>query len=168
MSDFLKEISMKYVIPLELVELEDHNYHLTVTSRFESGKDGMWIIDSGASKTVFDESLKELYVPVSMDETIQIQSAGIGEGRLETTLGELSPFLLGEYKHPALQVALIDLSHINKLYYHVTSREICGLIGSDFLLSHRAIIDYGKLELVLHKKAKPQEKDSEKLPLCDS
>ena len=152
---------MKHDIPLELVELEDQNYHLTVTTRFDDGREGMWIIDSGASKTVFDESLKELYAPVSMDDTIQIQSAGIGEGRLETTLGELSPFLIGEYRHPALQVALIDLSHINKLYYHVTAREICGLIGSDFLLSHRAIIDYGKLELVLFEKSLPQEKDTE-------
>lgn len=140
---------MKHIIPLDLVELEDQNYHLTVVSQFEGGKEGMWIIDSGASKTVFDESLEELYTPVSMDESLQIQSAGIGEGRLETSLGELKPFSIGDYDHPSLQVALIDLSHINKLYYHVTSKEICGLIGSDFLLSHRAIIDYGRMELVL-------------------
>lgn len=151
---------MKYTIPLELVELEDHNYHLTVVSQFGGGREGMWIIDSGASKTVFDESLKELYIPVSMDESLQIQSAGIGEDRLETTLGELQPFSIGEYEHPSLQVALIDLSHINKLYYHVTSKEICGLIGSDFLLSHRAIIDYGKMELVLFGKEIKSTSDS--------
>lgn len=140
---------MKHIIRLELINLEDQNYHLTVVSQFEGGKEGMWIIDSGASKTVFDESLEELYTPVSMDESLQIQSAGIGEGRIETSLGELKPFSIGNYDHPSLQVALIDLSHINKLYYHVTSKEICGLIGSDFLLSHRAIIDYGRMELVL-------------------
>lgn len=140
---------MKHIIRLELINLEDQNYHLTVVSQFEGGKEGMWIIDSGASKTVFDESLEELYTPVSMDESLQIQSAGIGEGRLETSLGELKPFSIGNYDHPSLQVALIDLSHINKLYYHVTSKEICGLIGSDFLLSHNAIIDYGRMELVL-------------------
>jgi len=151
---------MKYIIPLELVELEDQNYHLTVVSQFEGGKEGMWIIDSGASKTVFDESLKELYTPVCMDESLQIQSAGIGEGRLETSLGELKPFSIGDYDHPSLQVALIDLSHINKLYYHVTSKEICGLIGSDFLLAHRAIIDYGSMELVLYEKGMAKVTDS--------
>jgi hypothetical protein len=140
---------MKYVIPISLVELESENYHLTVSCLFANGADGLWVIDTGASKSVFDEALKTLYEPVETDENTQIQSAGIGAGRLETTLGKLQPFKLAGFNIESLQVAIIDLSHINKLYFHATEKEICGLIGSDFLLNNKAVIDYGALELVL-------------------
>ena len=48
-----------------------------------------------------------------------------------------------------MQVALIDLSHINKFYYHATEKEICGLIGGDFLRDFEAVIDYGHLSMML-------------------
>jgi hypothetical protein len=140
---------MKHVIPIILVELESENYHLTVSCRFANGAEGLWVIDTGASKSVFDEALKALYEPLETDENAQIQSAGIGAGRLETTLGKLQPFTLAGLNIESLQVAIIDLSHINKLYFHATEKEICGLIGSDFLLNNKAVIDYGTLELVL-------------------
>lgn len=144
---------MKYKIPLELIELEANNYHITVNCRFSNGKEGLWIIDTGASKTVFDESLRELYDPVETNDEIKIQSAGIGEGKLDTSLGQLHGFAFAEFSLETLHVALIDLSHINKLYYHVAAREICGLIGSDFLLDHKAVIDYRRKRLILEKKS---------------
>lgn len=140
---------MKYVIPISLVELEAENYHITLSCIFNNDAEGLWIIDTGASKTVFNQSLKELYELVEMDGNTQIQSAGIGIGHLDTYLGRLMPFMMGSYSVEPLHVALIDLSHINKLYFQTTQKEICGLIGSDFLLERKAVIDYGKLELVM-------------------
>jgi hypothetical protein len=140
---------MKYIIPINLVELEAENYHITVVSIFKNGTEGLWVIDTGASKTVFNQSLIELYEPVEMDEHTQIHSAGIGVGHLETSLGKLMPFMMGTLSVEPVQVALIDLLHINKLYFHTTKKEICGLVGSDFLLERKAVIDYEKLELVL-------------------
>lgn len=140
---------MKYVIPINLVELESSNYHLTIGCVFSNGTEGLWVIDSGASKTVFDNARIDLYKTLEKEEHIQIQSAGIGAVRFDTSLGELMPFSIGRYSVGTLQVALIDLSHINKLYFQTTQKEICGLIGSDFLLERKAVIDYGKLELVM-------------------
>lgn len=140
---------MKYVIPINLVELEASNYHLTVGCVFSNGTEGLWVIDSGASKTVFSKKHRELYEPLEMEEHIQIQSAGIGAMMLDTSLGKLMPYILSTYPVQSMNVALIDLSHINKLYYSATQKEICGLIGSDFLLERKAVIDYGKLELVI-------------------
>ena len=48
-----------------------------------------------------------------------------------------------------LDVALIDLSHINDLYHHAAARTICGLIGSDLLVKYKAVIDYSRLKLTL-------------------
>ncbi len=141
---------MKARIPLNLVKLEDGNYHLTLESVFANGLKGLWIIDSGASKTVFDQSLTELYEKIEPDENVFIQSAGIGEGKLDTSLGNLKSFKIGSLTIEPFQVALLDLSHINKVYFHATEKEICGLIGGDFLLQKKAVIDYGKLQLTLN------------------
>jgi hypothetical protein len=144
---------MKHIIPLELIELEESNYHLTVKSVFKENGEGLWVIDTGASKTVFNRSLSGHFEPLPVDDKTIVQSAGIGSEDLDITLGILHPFYLGNYLIRPMKVALIDLSHINSLYYHATEREICGLIGSDFLLENRAVIDYSKLQLILNKRA---------------
>jgi hypothetical protein len=140
---------MRIVIPLELIELEENNYHLTVKSGFGNGEEGLWVIDTGASKTVFNIGLKDYFDLAPEEEEKIVQSAGIGSDRLDTALGVLHPFTLGDFLIGPLQVALIDLSHINTLYYHVVEKEICGLIGSDFLLEYKATIDYSRLRLIL-------------------
>jgi hypothetical protein len=140
---------MKFIIPLELIELEEDNYHLTVKSRFGNGEEGLWVIDTGASKTVFNIALNNFFDLVPEEEEKIIRSAGIGSDQLDTVLGVLHPFSLGDFPISPLKVALFDLSHINSLYYHVVEKEICGLIGSDFLLEHKAMIDYSKLRLIL-------------------
>jgi len=140
---------MKYVVPLELIELEEDNYHLTVATRFEDGSDGLWVIDTGASKTVFSLALKDHYDLLPDDQQKEVRSAVIGSDHLDTVPAELHPFRIGEFPVRHLGVALIDLSHINDLYYHATEKEICGLIGSDFLMKHKAIIDYARLKLTL-------------------
>ncbi len=143
---------MKYTIPLELIELEESNYHLAVKGYFEDNAEGLWIIDTGASRTVFDKMLTGRFEVADTGDDLTIQSTGLVQGNLDTLPGILHPFKLEEYRAEALKVALIDLSNVNKLYYHATERKICGLIGSDFLLQNRAVIDYSKLILTLRKK----------------
>ena len=140
---------MRIVIPIEIIELEENNYHLTVKSRFLNGEEGLWVIDTGASKTVFNIALNHCFDLIPEEEEKIVQSAGIGSDHLDTALGFLHPFSLGDFHIGPLKVALIDLSHINSLYYHVVGKEICGLIGSDFLLEYKAKIDYSKLRLIL-------------------
>lgn len=140
---------MMYTLPLTLLALESESYHLTLESRFEDGSLHIWILDTGASKTVFDESLLPYFEPGDPAAGETIQSAGIGAHQLNASLGRLKPFSLGALYIEALPVALIDLRHINDLYWKVAGKHLCGLIGSDFLLRYKAVIDYGKMELLL-------------------
>jgi hypothetical protein len=48
-----------------------------------------------------------------------------------------------------MQLAVLDLTHINELYSASTDLEICGLLGGDFLVQHKAVIDYKKRRLIL-------------------
>lgn len=139
---------MKIKIPVQLVELEDDNFHLVVDSKLSDGTKGYWVIDTGASKTVFDKILSENYRE-ELHETEEIHTAGIGEKPLESSVGYLKQLSFGKLKMDKLRVALLDLSHINQLYSKVSSFKICGLLGSDFLLKHKAVIDYKKKQLVL-------------------
>lgn len=139
---------MRIKIPIQIIELELDNYHLIISSDFSDGTKGNWVIDTGASKTVFDKTLVENY-SVLKDESDEIHSAGIGEKPLETSLAELNTLHIGKLKIEEMKVALLDLSHINELYSKATNLKICGLIGGDFLMEFKAIIDYRKRILVL-------------------
>ncbi|RIH66342.1 hypothetical protein D1164_05380 [Mariniphaga sediminis] len=140
---------MKIKVPLQIVELEDDNFHLVVSGSFSNGTTGYWVVDTGASKTVFDKNLEEGY-DTSDEEADEVHTAGIGEKPIETTIAYLKPFSLGKLKIETLRVALLDLSHINQLYSRATNLHICGLIGGDFLMKHKAIVDYKRKVLVLH------------------
>jgi hypothetical protein len=156
---------MKHIIPLELVELEENNYHLVVSSRFQDGSERFWVIDSGASKTVFDHSLNRYYQLIPADKEQPVRSAGIGSDQLDMALGLLNPFYIGDWLLPPMKTALIDLSHINALYLEATDKEICGLIGSDFLQEYRAVLDYGKHCLTLFTRKRKREEPQNFYPL---
>ena len=139
---------MKIKIPIQLVELEDQNFHILVRSGFADETAGVWVIDTGASKTVFDKNLTQYYTELEGAQE-ELHTAGIGEQTLETTIGVLGSLTFGKCEIKSLKVALIDLTHINGLYKKAANLQLCGLIGSDFLLGHKAVIDYRKRELLL-------------------
>ena len=139
---------MKHKITLQLIELEDNNFHLIVPVIFPENEKHYWIIDTGASKTVFDLNLKHLYESEGEGYN-QIHTAGIGEKPIQTSIAELKPFNLQKIHVKKLKVALLDLSHINNFYSGAANLNICGLLGSDFLLDYNAIINYRAKTLTL-------------------
>lgn len=139
---------MKIKIPLQIIELEEENFHLIITTTFSDGTNGNWVIDTGASKTVFDKTLLGKYT-ILKDEPDEVHTIGIGESSLETSMAFLNTVEFGKFKIEDMKVALLDLSHINELYSKVGNLKICGLIGGDVLMKYRAMIDYKKRLLVL-------------------
>ncbi len=129
-------------IPLELIELEEHNYHLLVQGKFDDGELGYWIIDTGASKTVFDKRLEQYYKSIEPLSDEEYQSAGIGTGMVETAVGEIAHIAFGKLKVRDQKVALIDLDHVNEIYRKYRNVRICGLLGSDLLKKYQCVIDY--------------------------
>ena len=134
---------------MQIIELEEDNYHLIVSSGFHNGTKGNWVIDTGASKSVFDKTLDEYY-SVLEGESDEIHTAGIGEDPLETSMALLKSLQIGELKIEDMKVALLDLSHINELYSKATDIKISGLIGGDFLMKYKASINYKKQVLILN------------------
>lgn len=154
----IKLIRKTIELPIELVELEEHNYHLMLKSRMADGKEGWWIVDTGASKTVFDRNRDNYFTLEAERHSQQYQSAGIAEGMVETKVGVLAKLSFGSVKIKNLKVALIDLKHVNEIYSRYHDKQVVGLLGSDILANYACCIDYGNKSIRFQ--TKPQRKTS--------
>lgn len=141
---------MAYKIPIELIELESENYHILVSSVFVDRKTGKWVVDTGASKSVFDKNLQE-YIEHTDGVSEDLHSAGIGDEPMKGQIAQLKPLAFSGLKVPDMKVVVLDLSHINQLYASTAGIEICGLLGSDFLVRYGATIDYRRKRMSLRK-----------------
>ena len=133
---------MKIKVPIQLVELEEGNFHILISALFADNFEAKWAIDTGASKTVFDINLDKFYITLSDEDTDELHSAGTNGNPIKTTVALLKPFSIGNLKIENQKVPLIDLTNINKLYQKTRNIQICGLLGGDFLKKHNAVIDY--------------------------
>lgn len=141
---------MRYKIPIELIELEHQNFHPLLTAVFADGSTGLWVIDTGASKSIFDKNLAKHYEVISgMSE--DLHSAGIADQPMKSEVAKMRAFKLAGMQIEEMKVAVLDLSHINELYASSTDLKICGLLGGDFLVQYKAVIDYRRQRLVLRK-----------------
>ena len=131
-------------IPLHLVELENENYHILIEGRFGDGSSSFWIIDTGASKTVLNKQLEAYFEIAESDNTDDYQSAGINQGMLETSVGIMSYLRFGTLEITDQKIALIDLEHVNEIYFKYTSYQIAGLLGGDILMKYGCEIDYSR------------------------
>lgn len=140
--------AMKQNLPIEIIELENNNFHLLLEGRFQDRTIGHWIIDTGASKSVFDKNLTDYYKAIEPGDDEEFHSAGINEGTVETAVGEIKRVKFGKFKLKNLHVALISLDHVNDIYRRYHDVRIVGLLGGDILKKYSAVIDYGKKEII--------------------
>ena len=139
---------MRTKIPIEIIELEGEGIHLFVKGFLNDNEECSLIIDTGASKTVFDCHLPEhLFRKESIQE--EVLTAGINAGEIETKIGIADNFTIGDLVIENFETILISLEHINTLYKKIIKKEIHGLIGSDFLMQHKANVDFRKKILSL-------------------
>ncbi|PTN08665.1 aspartyl protease family protein [Mangrovibacterium marinum] len=139
----MKKLFRKTIeLPLEIVELEEHNFHLMLKSRLWNGDQAWWIVDTGASKTVFDCNQEQYFSLVQSTSRQKYQSAGINEGMVDTKVGNIAKIQFGQVKIRNLKVALIDLKHVNEIYQRYHNKQVAGLLGSDVLANYGCQIDY--------------------------
>jgi hypothetical protein len=142
-------MSQKFKIPISIIELDSRSYHLLIEVYINKLPVNV-IIDTGASRTVFDKSLLGNKLQIVKHSNLEeIQSAGIIAGNIESDYAIAESFKIGKLKLRDFPVVLIDMNGINQLYKKVTGKEVHGLLGSDFLLDFKAVINYGKASLVL-------------------
>jgi hypothetical protein len=134
-------------IPLRKINIEDDGNHIVVTALLNN-KPANLLIDTGASRTIFDSNRIHLFE----DSEIKLHdrlSTGLGTNSMESktiTLGQLN---IGDISIHNSEVILLDLEHVNVSYQKLNIDPIDGVIGGDMLERYKAVIDYNKMTITL-------------------
>jgi predicted aspartyl protease len=141
-------LTQKVSIPLYLQEIEPGNYHLFIEVKVGRKKVRL-LLDTGASKTAFDTHKILELVQATNKEHTEMNSVGLGSNQVNTHLRELTSMRFGEIKLKKVEVAVLDLSHVNHAYQMLGIEEISGVLGSDLLVKLKASINLEKMILRL-------------------
>jgi len=129
-----------------MVLLEEGTIHLLVPFLHNGLENYWWVVDTGASKSVIDKTLASKLVE---DESTGSMATGLGQEMVETSVGIIRDFRLGGSSFESLQVAIVELRHINEEYAKYSDKRIAGLLGSDFFYREKAVIDYERQIITL-------------------
>ncbi|HNQ61681.1 MAG TPA: aspartyl protease family protein [Bacteroidia bacterium] len=136
------------VVPIQILDIEEDGFHLLIEAKI-GGKVALLLIDSGASRTVFDINRIKVFTADQWFEPHDKLSTGLGTNTMVTHTTELSDLEIGELSLPGFKAVLLDLGHVNESYLKLNLHPIDGVLGSDVLLKYKAVIDYGRRELLL-------------------
>ena len=126
--------------------------HVTVTLQV-NGKPCVFLVDTGGGATLIDISKKEKFQLAP--QAVRDYAAGIGSATpLFRTTGVFG--INGtEFRNDSLY--LMDISYLNAEFKKTHSRQVDGVLGTDFLEKNKAIVDYSHSTLYL--KTDPDGKD---------
>lgn len=147
-------------IPLTLIAIQGDGYHLSIHAAVNDCP-VLLLVDTGASRTVFDEAKMREILDLQDDDIEQNPgpSAGIGSNNLESSVTTISRLDLGGFILEKYLAALIDLSQVNLLFHSIGLDAVDGILGGDILKETKASVDYGKMTLTLRpsrKRSKPK------------
>lgn len=126
-----------YRIPLKRLTTGHYLFNAKI-----NGVSGRFILDTGASTSCVGFAYSSLFSLIKEDSLIR--AAGAGATNMETMLSHNNLFTVGKWNTHNMSFVLFDLSHVNHALIHAQEEPIQGIIGAEFLKSHRAVIDYGR------------------------
>lgn len=140
-----------YQSSLRILQLEEGDFH-TLLNGSVAGQKIRIILDTGASHSCIDKQFVSQLFPDREMERNEGVNAGIGGADFEVLVTDLPNFKIGHYQQKVLEnVAVIDFSHINTAYVALHLKPVQMILGNDFCVNHKAIIDYGQNKLIFHR-----------------
>lgn len=107
-----------------------------------NGVSGDFILDTGASTSCVGFAYSAHFSLIQEDS--EIKAAGAGTIDMPTLLSRKNTFSIKQWSLKNMDFVLFDLSHVNEALTQTGENPIHGIIGADFLKTHRAVIDYGR------------------------
>lgn len=135
-------------VPLILVNLQDNGFHILVEI-VVFGEKQFAVVDTGASRSVFDKGLVEKHIP-HLQENQEQQAATIFSSTT-TLVGTIPLLQIGKLKLPDYETVAIDLQSVSDTYIQMGQPSIAGIIGGDILMQFKCKIDYQKRILRFYK-----------------
>ncbi len=140
---------MQTKIPFKIIPIEDDGFHLQLKVTI-NGIAANLILDTGASRSVFDQTRIAQFTKNNHIEDLDRLSTGLGTNTMTSKKVTLEELQLNDITIKNYEATILDLAHVNQSYEKLELEVIDGVLGSDILTEYNAIIDYGKKELVLN------------------
>jgi hypothetical protein len=140
-----------YKTPLKILQLEKGDFH-TLLNGTVAGHKVRIVLDTGASHTCVDRQFVNEILPDLHLEANEGVNAGIGGTGFEVLVADLPDVRIGRFHLKTFpNIAVIDFSHINNAYRKLRRKPIQLILGNDFCVNHKAVIDYDKRLFVFQK-----------------
>jgi predicted aspartyl protease len=110
-----------------------------ITKASINGYEGRFIIDTGASASCVNQDLDEA---LQLQTHVMDKEIGTASGSLIPRIAHNNTLVLGDWFHEDMTLLSMDMSFINNALAVERMRAIQGLLGADFLIAAKAIIDY--------------------------
>ena len=140
-------------VPLKLINLQDDGFHLLVEI-VVFGETHWAVLDTGASRSVFDKALLEKNIASEGIETVNPEADTVATTLFSTSstaIATLPKLKIGNLKIKKYQAVGLDLQSVNEAYAHLGHPLVAGIVGGDILIKYKAKIDYKRLLLKLYK-----------------
>lgn len=134
---------MTIKVPLRIIDLHEDGFHPLVEVIIY-GKPFILVLDTGASKTAFDQTMLLEAANEAVIEASDKLSTGLGTNTMTSATSIITDMYIGDLRIPEIEVAVLDLSTINIAYRQMDHPEVLGVLGGDILMKYKARIDYGK------------------------
>ena len=139
---------MTELIPLKFLAIEGNGTHLLIVVKI-NGKKANMLVDTGASRTVFDiNSISKFTSKKKFGKNNQL-STGLGTNSMQSHNTILKKVKIGKLKIENFEAILLDLKHVNESYEKIGLGTIDGVLGGEILVNFKAVIDYGKKQMKL-------------------
>ena len=135
-------------VPLQLLDIEGEGFHIMVKGMIH-GKEANFLIDTGASRSVFDPKTISNFIDDIQFEKKEGLTAGVGSSDLESATFKIDTFSLGALEITNYEAVALDLENIHEMYEKLDLPHIDGIIGGDLLKKHKAVINYRNKKLRL-------------------
>ena len=128
-------------VPLQLLDIEGEGFHIMVKGMIH-GKEANFLIDTGASRSVFDPKTISNFIDDIQFEKKEGLTAGVGSSDLESATFIIDVFSIGEVEIYDYEAVALDLENIHEMYGKLGLPRIDGIIGGDLLKRYKSVINY--------------------------
>ena len=135
-------------VPIQLLDIEGEGFHIMVRGMIHD-KEASFLIDTGASRSVFDPKTITAFIEDIQFEKKEGLSAGVGSSDLESATFVIDRLGIGALEITDYEGVALDLENIHEMYGKLGLPHIDGIIGGDLLRRHKAVINYRSRKLRL-------------------
>lgn len=128
-------------VPLQLLDIEGEGFHIMVEGTIH-GKEAYFLIDTGASRSVFDPQTIASFIDGIQFEKKEGVTAGVGSSDLESATFIIDSLAIGELEIVEYEAVALDLGNIHEMYGKLGLPRIDGILGGDLLKRYKAVINY--------------------------